>query len=105
MKERIGYKTPFLFVSSTTDRGLSSHGIKHWVNCLKKISGVNFHLHRFRHTFATNFLNSTHTNNNIVKLKELMGHRDIKMTQVYLRALPVDQMRADIEGMNLDNLI
>lgn len=105
LKERSRCKTPFLLVSGNADRGLSSHGLKHWVKRMIKISGVKFHLHRFRHTFATNFLNSTHTNNNIIKLKELLGHKDIKMTLVYLRGLPATQMSSDIENLSIDNLI
>ena len=108
MKERTScgkYKTPFLFVSSKKDNGLSDNGMKHWVNWLRKVSGIRFHLHQFRHTFAMNFLNTCRENNNIVKLMQLMGHRDIRMTQRYLRALPTDHMRPDVDRMGIDSLL
>ena len=102
LKERKHLTTPYLIVSIRRDDRLSYDGLKHLVNKLKKISGVNFHLHQLRHTFAVNFLKSS---NNIAKLKQLMGHTDIRMTLVYLRCLPTNEMRGDIENMNIDNLI
>lgn len=100
--ERRRLTTPTLIVSSVRDDGLSSAGLRHLVNRLKERSGVAFHLHQFRHTFAINFLKSS---NNVVKLKQLLGHKDINMTMVYLRCLPTDELRADIEGMSIDSLI
>jgi integrase len=102
LQERRKFITPYLIVSSSRDDRLSYDGLKHLVNKLKERSGINFHLHQFRHTFAVNFLKSS---NNIAKLKQLMGHKDISMTMVYLRCLPTSEMRADIENMNIDSLI
>lgn len=100
--ERKRYTTPILIVSSTSDRGMSFAALKHWVQTLRNQIGIHFHLHRFRHTFAVNFLKHS---NNIAKLKQLMGHSDIRMTIQYLRCLPTKEMRGDIESMNIDNLI
>lgn len=102
LKERRHLTTPYLIASSSRDDRLSYDGLKHLVNKLKADAGVKFHLHQFRHTFAVNFLKSS---NNIAKLKQLMGHKDIKMTLVYLRCLPTNEMRADIENMSIDQLI
>lgn len=102
LKERRHFSTPYLIVSSTRDDRLSYDGLKHLVNKLKKFSHVQFHLHQFRHTFAINFLKSS---NNIAKLKQLMGHKDIRMTMVYLRCLPTNEMRSDIENMSMDTLV
>jgi integrase len=74
----------------------------HLVKRLNAASKVRFHLHQFRHTFAINFLRQS---NNLFKLKELLGHTDIRMTAIYLRHLPVDEMRADIEKMSIDCLL
>ena len=52
--------------------------------------------------FAVNFLRQS---NNVYKLKELLGHKDISMTAMYLRCLPVDELRGDVEKMSIDNLI
>jgi site-specific recombinase XerD len=102
LKERKTYTTPFLLVSGTRDDRLSIEGLAHLIKRIRKYSGVRFHPHQFRHTFAVNFLK---TSNNIAKLKQLMGHKDIRMTMTYLRCLPVDEMRGDVENMNIDCLI
>ena len=78
------YTTEALWVSSSNDRSFTEHGLKHFINRLNEVTGVNCHVHRFRHTFATNYYSQTH---DIVGLKKLMGHRDIKMTLSYLRSL------------------
>lgn len=102
IKERKHLTTPYLIVSHKRDDRLSHDGLKHLVHKLNQRSGVKFHLHQFRHTFAVNFLK---TSNNVVKLKQLMGHIDIRMTMVYLRCLPTNEMRGDIENMSIDSLI
>lgn len=102
LKERKDKTTPYLLVSSNRDDRLSFDGLKHLVSVLRRCSGVRFHLHQFRHTFAVNFLKSS---NNIAKLKQLLGHKDISMTMQYLRCLPPGEMRGDIENMGLDVLI
>lgn len=96
------YTTPYLIVSSTRDERFTLDGLRHLVTKIRNCSGVKFHLHQFRHTFAVNFLK---TNNNIAKLKQLLGHKSIMMTMAYLRCLPTDELRGDIENMSIDNLI
>lgn len=101
-KERKHLTTHYLVASSVRDNRLSSEGLKHIVASLKRASGVSFHLHQFRHTFAVNFLKSS---NNVAKLKQLLGHTNISMTLLYLRCLPTNEMRSDIENMSIDRLI
>lgn len=96
------YTTPFLIVSTLNDEKLTEFGLKHLVDKLKHQTGVNFHIHQLRHTFAVNFLK---TSNNIIKLKQLMGHKSIAITSIYLRCLPTSELRGDIENMNIDSLI
>lgn len=102
LQARKSYTTPFLIVSSKRDEQLTLDGLIHLSTRIKKQSGIAFHFHQFRHTFAVNFLNSS---NNVVKLKQLMGHKNISMTLIYLRCLPIDHMRSDIESMSIDKLI
>ena len=94
--------TPYLFVSSGKDGRLTGDGLKHLVEAVRKASGVRFHVHQFRHTFAVNVLNS---GSDIAKLKQLLGHRDIRMTATYLRCLPTSAMRGDLERLALDTLV
>lgn len=95
-------KCPNLFISSTDDTPLTSAGLKHLVNKVIEESGVNFHLHRFRHTFAVNLLKQGY---DVAVLKQLMGHRDIRMTASYLRCLPSDITSANINKLTLANLV
>ena len=41
-----------LITSSRRDAPLTEHGLKFWVNKYKRLSGVDFHIHRFRHTLS-----------------------------------------------------
>ena len=59
-------------------------------------------LHQLRHTFAVNFLNG---GGDVVRLKQLLGHQDIRMTSGYLRHLPTSAMRDGVESITLDTLI
>lgn len=102
LNARKSYTTPYLIVSNSRDEKLTNNGLKHLIQKLRDNSGVDFHVHQLRHTFAVNFLK---TSNNIVKLKQLLGHKSISMTIIYLRCLPTDEMRGDIENMNVDTLI
>jgi site-specific recombinase XerD len=96
------YTCPYLMIANGRDEQLTMHGLKHLIQRLRNYSGVNFHLHQFRHTFAVNFLKSS---NNIAKLKQLLGHKSIMMTLTYLRCLPTEEIRDDIENMRIDNFI
>jgi len=102
IKERKGYKTAYLIVSKNIDHGLSTEGLKQVVMKLTSASGVKFHVHQFRHTFAVNFLKSS---SNIAKLQQLLGHGDPSMTLQYVRCLPPHEMRQDIEIMSIDNFV
>lgn len=101
-RKKLKYKTESLFVSSNGDRGLSAHGYKHWVEKLVRDSGVKFHRHRFRHTFATNLANC---NTGIVKIQKLMGHSDLKMTARYLRSVDTEFLEEDIAKLSIENLM
>lgn len=101
-RQRRTLTTPFLFASAGRDGPLSADGLKHLVEDLRLASGVRFHLHQFRHTFAVNVLAQ---GSDVAKLKQLLGHRDIRMTAAYLRCLPTAALRADVETLALDNLV
>lgn len=97
-RNKHGYKTEDLLVSSNEDKGLSRHGLKHWVNKYIKLSGVKFHLHRFRHTFATKLAKG---NTGVIKIQKLMGHADIRMTMGYVRSIAVEDCREDIDRLTI----
>lgn len=97
-RNRLRYRTEYLIVSNNEDKGLSVHGLKHWVNKLVKLSGVKFHLHRFRHAFACNLAKN---NTSILKIRDLMGHKNLKMTEVYLRSIVTEDLREDINKLSI----
>jgi site-specific recombinase XerD len=97
-RNRRNYRTEDLIVSSTKDKGLSVYGLKHWVNRLVRLSGVKFHLHRFRHSYACNL---AMTNMGMIRIRDLMGHRSLKMTEVYLRSMMIEDARADISKLSI----
>ena len=101
-RQRASYTTPYLFVSSNRDDQLTAEGLKHLVEQVIRLSRVRFHVHQLRHTFAVNLLKN---GCDIAKLKQLMGHTDIRMTMAYLRCLPTNAMKADVESLTLDNLV
>ena len=100
-RKKHSYQTPCLFVSNNKDAGITLSGLKHCIDALNRLSGVNFHLHQLRHTFAVNLLNN---HSDIAKLKQLMGHRDIRQTASYLRCLPTECMREDVESLSLNRM-
>lgn len=93
LKERRSLKTEWLIVSHRMDRGLTREGLKHWVQRIADKSGVKFHLHAFRHTFACKLAES---NVNIFKIQKMMGHKNISMTVKYARSLRTEEMEEDI---------
>ncbi len=101
IKKRSGSCEYLLRSENGTDR-FTAHGLKHLIATIVKMSGVKFTAHQFRHTFAVNML---FLGADLAKLKQLMGHKDIRMTAAYLRCLPTSAMRGDIERLNFDNLI
>ncbi len=61
---------------------LTFYGCQSVIRRIKEESGVNFHAHQLRHTFATTMIGQ---GMNLYDLKGLMGHTDIKTTQIYLQ--------------------
>ncbi len=101
-RKKHSYKTEYLLVSSKCDGKLTSHGLKHWVERIKRLSGVKFHVHRFRHTFACNLAAK---NVGVVSIQKLMGHSDIKMTMSYLRSIDTENLRDEMNKLSIDNLV
>jgi len=101
-RRRLPLQSEHLFSGVSGQQPLTGEGLKHLVEQVKRASGIRFHVHQFRHTFAVNFLNR---GGDIAKLKQLLGHRDIRMTSAYLRCLPTAAMRTDVESITLDTLL
>ena len=90
-----------LWLSTRGDSPLTCHGLRRWVERLRVQSGVHFHVHRFRHTFACMLGGN---NVSAIKVQKLMGHTDLRMTQTYMRSLGVEDVRDSIQHLSLDSL-
>lgn len=101
VRKSIAPTTDYLFPCDNGTTGLKHSGFKHLISKVRQLSGVNFHAHQFRHTFAVNLLNRQV---DIAKLRQLLGHRDIRMTAAYVRCLPTDSLRADVELICSNNI-
>lgn len=89
------------FSAQEGENRLTAFGLKHLMKRVADASGVKFHPHMFRHTFAVNQLAQ---GVDIAALQQLLGHRDIRMTSVYLRCLPATLLRSAAEGLTLETL-
>ncbi|SRR5258708_819051 len=98
LNERRNLKTEHLIVSRRKDGRLSPDGLKHWVKNISEKSGVDFHLHEFRHTFACKLAEK---NVNFFKIQKMMGHRNISMTMRYARSLKTEDMMDDISKISI----
>lgn len=94
--------TLFLWVSGLADKPFTEHGAIHFMRLLSKVTNINCHLHRFRHTFATNYYKQTH---DIVGLQKVMGHNSIKMTLQYLRSLPDEYIVEQMRKITIDEFV
>jgi len=71
--------------------------MKRAYKCDKSPRCQNWYLHKFRHTFATNILQSV----DIRSLQVMLGHKNIATTEKYLKSLRLDQLRERIESSAL----
>jgi len=85
-------------------RPIGAGGIQSLVKRLKQRAGVNGNgsIHRFRHTFALNFLRA---DKNVFNLQYLLGHSDLDMVRRYISALGMeDALKAHEKASPADML-
>ena len=100
-RRKLNKTTLALFSSYNRDMGFTPDGLKHLLMKLQKETGIHIHAHKFRHTFATKSLES---NMNLNTVKDILGHKDIKTTAIYLHTT-VKQLREEIEKNKINVLI
>jgi site-specific recombinase XerD len=84
---------------------MTVRGLEALLHRLGSMAGIaDIHPHKFRHTFAVNYLiqsGKAAEGAGLVKLMKILGHTDIRTTMIYLRAL---EDRADNGFSVLDNM-
>lgn len=98
-RDRIKPTDP-IFVTSAI-RPLSRGYVMHLVQRMGNNAGVhNAHPHRFRHTFAIQFLRN---GGNIFELQRILGHSELDTVKIYLQFAEVDIERAQKANSPADN--
>lgn len=99
LKERRlrGLKCPYIVTSTRKDEQLTVHGLIHWVKRYRKLSGVRFHIHQTRHTFACSLAKS---GADIATIMKALGHSTTQMTERYLRSITPEHARNYIDKLS-----
>jgi site-specific recombinase XerD len=94
LKERGKIKTivPELFITRDGRDRVRLNSFNWFINRFRRISGINFTLHKLRHTFATLMIEG---GCDIYSLSKMMGHSDITTTTIYLAA-SIEHLRSQI---------
>lgn len=89
-----------LFVS-VKDRRLTTDSVKHLLDRIGKRAEIHIHPHKFRHTFAIQFLRN---GGDIFTLQRLLGHSTWAMCKRYLALAKADVEQAHRRASPVDNL-
>ena len=80
---------------------LDRNNLRHMLSRNGKVAGVaNVHPHRFRHTFAVEFLRN---GGNVFELQQVLGHEQLSTVQRYVRLAEIDLESAGRRGSPADN--
>jgi len=100
-RKRLNKTCPEFFTSLNRNQGYTESGLKRLTIQMVNASGLNFSIHKLRHTFATMMLEG---GCDIYSLSRMMGHSDIKTTTIYLAA-SAEHLRSQIVKHPLNNLV
>lgn len=80
---------------------LDRNNLRHMLERNGKAAGVeNVHPHRFRHTFAVEFLRN---GGNVFELQQVLGHEQLSTVQRYVKLAEIDLESAGKRGSPADN--
>jgi integrase/recombinase XerD len=103
LDQRKGIKPEdFIFTVDDADpRPMTRHALRRLVGRLGDRACIkNVHPHRFRHTFATEYLRN---GGQMVALKDLLGHSDFEMVEHYAHFVQADVKRDHQNASPVDN--
>jgi len=99
-RKRLNKTCPQFFASLNRNVGFTEVGLKRLVEQMRKVSKLNFTIHKLRHTFATLMMEG---GCDIYSLSRMMGHSDFKTTTIYLSAT-AEHLRSQITKHPLNDL-
>ena len=88
------------FVSLNKNVGLGDMGIKNLTTKIRQISGIDFTLHKLRHSYACLMISG---GCDIYSLSRMMGHSSISTTQIYLHS-SLDELRIQMAKHPLNDI-
>jgi integrase/recombinase XerD len=94
-------KDYLFYVDDSNPRPMTRHALRNLVGRLGDRAGVkNVHPHRFRHTFATEYLRNR---GQMLALKDLLGHSDFEMVEHYAHFVAADVQHDHENASPVDN--
>jgi integrase/recombinase XerD len=98
---RKGAKSTDPLFAAKSDKPLDRNNLRHMVQAIaKRVEVTDCHPHRFRHTFAINFLRN---GGNVAELQKILGHTSIDMSLHYAKLAEVDLEQAAKKYSPADN--
>lgn len=87
--------------ASKTENAMERNNVRHTLSIIGNNAGVEgVHPHRFRHTFAVEFLRN---GGNVFELKKILGHEKLATVEIYLEIASVDIQKAQQANSPADN--
>ena len=88
-------------MDDSNPRPMNRHAVGNMLKRLGVRAGVaNVHPHRFRHTFATEYLRN---GGQMIALKDILGHSDFEMVEHYAHFVQTDIERDHKSASPVDN--
>lgn len=101
MATRPGAKADEPLFAAGSGSHLDRNNLRHTLTRIGAVAGVaGVHPHRFRHTFAVEFLRN---GGNVFELQQILGHEQLATVQRYVRLAEVDLESAGRRGSPADN--
>lgn len=104
LEPRLGSAKPtetLFYMDDSNPRPMNRHAVGNMLKRLGVRAGVaNVHPHRFRHTFATEYLRN---GGQMIALKDILGHSDFEMVEHYAHFVQTDIERDHKSASPVDN--